>query len=162
MRKKELISENRFISEELQKLKNDNSVLKEEILEKSSQIEHLSQKIDELKDALLKKEISDKKVAAEVEEESADAETEENIMDYGAVIIGKVIVSAAEYCGRIESDDQERIDAAIGDIYERTENVKSEILSIISSDNSYDKKSRLMEREYQSAVSFFDRTVARV
>ena len=63
---------------------------------------------------------------------------------------------------RIESDDQESIDYAKQQILERVEQVKSEILEIVFSDSSYDKMCQLMEREYQSAINFFDRVVARI
>ena len=161
MRKKELINENRFISEELHKLKNDNVLLKDELLLKSNQIRLLSQKIDELNSALVEKKITEKAMA-ESEVETEEMEENENILDYGAVIIGKVILSATENSSRIDTDDEDRKNTALNDIRERTEEVKAEILNIISSDDSYDKKCRLMEREYQSAINFFDRTVARV
>jgi len=161
MRKKELINENRFIYEELHKVKNDNSLLRDELLEKSNQIKLLSEKIEELNLALTAKKEAESKVNDEAVK-TDEIEAHENIIDYGSVIIGKVIISAAENGSRIDTDDEERKNAALNDILERTEEVKAEILNIISSDDSYDKKCRLMEREYQSAVSFFDRTVARV
>ena len=163
MRKKELINENRFISEELHKLKNDNSILRDELSAKANEIRLLSEKIDELNSALTAKLAAEQAKIEEIDEaEEQDTEETENILDYGAVIIGKVIISAAENGSRINSDDEDRKASALNDIFVRTEEVKAEILSIISSDDSYDKKCRLMEREYQSAVSFFDRTVARV
>lgn len=163
MRKKELINENRFISEELHKLKNDNSILRDELSTKTDEISLLREKINELNLALTTKLAAEQAKIEEIYEvEETETEETENILDYGAVIIGKVIISAAENSSRIDSDDEERKAEAVSDIFERTEEVKAEILSIISSDDSYDKKCRLMEREYQSAVSFFDRTVARI
>lgn len=166
MRKKELISENKFISEELQRLKTENETIKSQLDSKLEEIKLLHEKIKELNLRLAAKTDELNRVVQslsanggyveELEEENHD------ILEYGAVIIGKVIVSGAEYSIRMESDDQESVEAAKQVILERVEQVKSEILDIIFSDSSYDKMCQLMEREYQSAVSFFDRVVARV
>lgn len=158
MRKKELINENRFISEELHKLKNDNSILRDELSVKLNEIRILTEKVEELNLTLAAKTEEEKAAFEEAKETEI---VEKNILDYGAVIIGKVIISATENSSRIDTDDEERKADALNDIFERTEEVKAEILSIIFSDDSYDKKCRLMEREYQSAVNFFDRTAAR-
>ena len=121
------------------------------------------EKIDELNLALEAKLMAEKALVEEtVESDTEEMAENENILDYGAVIIGKVIISAIENSSRIDSDDEDRKNSALNDINERTEEVKAEILSIISSDDSYDRKCRLMEREYQSAISFFDRTASRV
>lgn len=160
MRKKELINENRFISEELLRQKESCEDLKLQLDKKCEEIKSLNDKIDELSSILasLNQEKTEEIAEAVTEEEG----TEASIIDYGAVIIGKVIISAAEYCGRISCDDEERVSLAVADIFDRTETVKAEILDIISTDDSYDKKCQLMEREYHAAVSFFDRTAARV
>ena len=73
MRKKELINENRFISEELHKLKNDNSLLKDELLAKNNEIKLLFEKIDELNLALEEKLMAEKALV----EETVESDTEE-------------------------------------------------------------------------------------
>lgn len=166
MRKKELINENKFISEELQKIKNENEIIKSQLDNKLEEIKLLHEKIKELNMLLAAKTDELNRVIKSLSEkgESIEEIEEENrdILDYGAVIIGKVIVSGAQYCIRMDSDDEESIEAATQVILERVEDVKSEILDIVFSDSSYDKMCQLMEREYHSAISFFDRVVARV
>lgn len=167
VRKKELLNENKFISEELQRLKSENATIKSQLDSKLEDIKYLHEKIEELNLLLAAKTEELNKVLESLSTDSeaiTDTATEENgdILDYGAVIIGKIIISGAEYCIRIESDDQESIDYAKQQILERVEQVKSEILEIVFSDSSYDKMCQLMEREYQSAINFFDRVVARI
>lgn len=164
MRKKELVNENRFITEELLKERQSNSDLIAELQEKAQQINLLNNEIKELKELIATNNISDNvEIIIETEDGVVEevSDEKENILNYGAVIIGKVVMSAAEYCGRMESDDEERLNAAIADIFERMESVKTEIFDIISSNNSEYTKRSLMEREYRSAVSFFDRTASR-
>ena len=169
MRKKELISENKFISEELQRIKSDNNELRVQLDDKAEELDLLYKKVEELNNVLAAKTKELCKVLEENaslktsgEEPSEDKEEQQDTVEYGAVIIGKVIVSGAEYTIRMESDDQDSIDAAAEEISDRVDSVKREILEIVFSDASYDRKCQLMEREYQSAINFFDRVSSRV
>lgn len=164
MRKKELINQNKLISEELLKERQNNDSLMSKLKEKAEQITLLNGEIEELKRRVCAEEKIEfinpyEKTENEVNEVSDE---KENLLNYGAVIIGKVVMSAAENCGRMTSDDEERLNNAMADIFERMESVKAEIFDIISSDNSEYTKRALMEREYHSAVNFFDRTASRV
>ena len=162
MRKKELINENRLISAELLKERQSNTDLMAQLQEKSRQIALLTDEIEELKRLVRAEETEDDNLYSDIENEVEEvADEKEDILNYGAVIIGKVVMAAAEYCGRITSDDEEKLNAAIADIFERMESVKTEVFDIVSSDNSEYTKRSLMEREYRSAVSFFDRTASR-
>lgn len=171
MRKKELINENKIISEELQRIKIDNDALTIQLNKKLEEIDLLYKKVEELNTLLAAKikelsEVLEENASLKAKmvgiEEDDETQEEQDILEYGAVIIGKVIVSGAEYTIRMESDDQERIDAFAQEILDRVESVKREVLSIIFSDISYDRMCQLMEHEYQSAINFFDRVVARV
>ena len=170
MRKKQLISENKFISEELQRVKSDNNELRIQLDDKSEELGLLYKKVEELNNILAAKTKELSKVLEEnasfkasvEEDEDISSSEEQDTLEYGAVIIGKVIVSGAEYTIRMESDDQDSIDAAAEEISDRVDLVKREILEIVFSDASYDRKCQLMEREYQSAINFFDRVSSRV
>ena len=160
MRKKELLDKNQTMLEDLEKQKNENEDLKTKLEEQGKLISSLNERISDLQNLL--NENSAKEIEETEETLENVEEKEENIMDYGAVIIGKVVLSAAEYSSRAGEEEQETIREAILSILERAEETKKEILNIISSDYSIDSKKQLMEREYQSAVSYFDRTVSRI
>ena len=160
MRKRELLNQNSNLLSEVNGLKQENGELTKALKDAQEEIKALKNRIKELEKAL-----EDTKAKAEPEAEAEiteEALEEQNIFNYGAVIIGKVLISATEYVGRIDTDGNERAEAAKAEIFERAEETKAEILDIISSDNSYNSKNQLMERVYHSAVSFFDRTASRL
>lgn len=162
MRKKEMLSQNQEILADLQKRTDENEILRQQLEEHKKVIDSLNDRISDLQNMLTAAEENEK--SEEISETQADTVSaeESSIMDYGAVIIGKVILSAAEYAGRITAEEETVLVQATDTVYSRAEEAKTEILAIISSDYSKDSKKQLMEREYQSAVNAFDRILSRL
>lgn len=158
MRKKELLDKNQIMLEDLQKQRDENENLKNQLEEQGKLISTLNDRITDLQNMLDEGSVTEE---TESETEEIEEASEDSIMDYGAVIIGKVLLSAVEYSDRIGEAEQSSLSEAKEAVLSRAEEVKTEILNIISSDYSNDSKKQLMEREYQSAISYFDRVVSR-
>jgi len=163
MRKKEIITYNQEIMADLQKQSDENEVLRKQLEEHKKVIESLNDRISDLQNMLTESENINCEVESEDSlKEEAVATQNNSLMDYGAVVIGKVILSAAEYAGRITSEEENVITEATDAIYSIAEEAKKDVLDIIYSDSSDDRKIQLMEREYQSAVNSFDRILNRL
>lgn len=82
----------------------------------------------------------------------------EEIKEYGALIIGKTMISAAEYAGRIDKDSEKAAEQR-AELFKRADELKNDIIEIMFSDYSDASKKQQMERGYRIAVSYFNRIV---
>ena len=84
-------------------------------------------------------------------------------IEYGAAVIGKIVVEAAKYINRVTSrGEQEYTKELINLILGRTEVAKSEILSIVSSDAGTDEKKRGADVQLEQAKDYFESIIAQV
>ena len=84
-------------------------------------------------------------------------------VEYGAAVIGKIVVEAAKYINRVTSrGEQEYTKELINLILGRTEVAKSEILSIVSSDAGADEKKRGADAQLEQAKDYFESIIAQV
>ena len=84
-------------------------------------------------------------------------------IEYGAAVIGKIVVEAAKYINRVTSrGEQEYTKELINLILGRTEVAKSEILGIVSSDAAADEKKRGADAQLEQAKDYFESIIAQV
>ena len=129
---------------ELEEIKAENVRLK-------SELENLknSEKTEELH-------LKDEEKFKEIDVEQTVDYTISPETDYGAKVIGKIVVSATLRCNEISareeiSNSKELINLILG----RTEVAKSEIMSIVSSDCEYSVKTEMIDREKEYAEDYF-------
>ena len=83
--------------------------------------------------------------------------------EYAASIIGKTVVEATKTCNELtaisdEGDTKELVNLVLG----RTEVLKAEILKILKSDNDFEQKKDLMQKEQESAYDYFNSIKAQI
>ena len=151
MRKKDLLTQNTQLFDEISEAQLQISSLKKEIADRDREIEGLKKEIERLNakinateplKALEKKVIKQTEVSQEV--------------DYGATVIGKTVVEAAKCCNEVAAKGNPELSKELVNlILGRTEVAKSEILSIVSSEDSFETKKQKIDAQYENAVDYF-------
>ena len=152
MRKKDAIklNEELFLQVEKQKtlieeLKNENAELKTEIarLKANEVVTAVSEPMKQLEE--------------KVKTISLNRETE-----YGATVIGEIVVSAARYCNSLTREPSENAKELVNLILGRTEVAKAEILKLISENCDFEAKKDKIIREKAAAEDYFQSVAAQV
>ncbi len=86
----------------------------------------------------------------------------DNPIDYGAKTIGKIVISAAQYCNKIASlntaDSKELVNLILG----RTEVAKAEILKILELEEDPEAARKLIEQEKNATEDYFNSVRAQI
>ncbi len=151
MRKKDLLTQNTQLFDKISEAQLSISRLEKEIEKRDTEIDGLKKEIESLNakinateplKALEKKVIKQAALSTEV--------------DYGASVIGKIVVEAAKCCNSVtEGGNPELSKELVNLILGRTEVAKSEILGIVSSDESFETKKQKIDTQYENAVDYF-------
>ena len=147
----------------------ENSRLKKKNSDLNIQLEELRSRICELEEEQVSKEIVEKtEESAAFEEKKALPQSEEPKeptlsveIELGAEIIGKIVLSSAEYCNRLTeigaaANAKELVNLILG----RTEVAKGEILRLSQSELDGEEMLAAMEREYNEAEDYFKSVMA--
>lgn len=157
MRKKDLINQNIMLFEQLRRvelentsLKKRNNLLEKEISEFKYTIEQFShQKTEE--------------VMPEIEIiESVNETFIDDAMAYGSEIIGKIVLKATELNGELGLKSSPDSLTLINLILGKTEISKSEILTIISDDCSFETKKSKIDTVKNQAFEYFESVMAQI
>lgn len=162
MRKRQLLELNHELYNSLESVKASAEELRSENIMLRKSLSELEKEIELLKVQNPVSEIDDKKpenIAVENEFPVKPEISDE--MEYAAAIIGKIVISAAKYCSKLGSmqdnpDSKELINLILG----RTEVAKAEILKMVSSENSIEVKNELMNNELSNAEDYFQSVFA--
>ena len=153
------------VTEELRK---ENSKLMDENNDLNSQLNQLRGRIAELEKSAAEEVVQTEEVTCGVTEDKPEepkAEVSEpklsDSMGAGAKIIGKIVLSSAEYCNALSGaaapqNAKELLNLILG----RTEVAKAEILRISALDISYEEKVAAMEQELTEAEDYFKSVMA--
>ena len=170
MRKKDLLSQNASLFDKLQKSIVQNRELKKEIDIKNSIVVQMQKRLDELSkkvDALSANQNSfvlQEKAVLSAEEQTEDFTNEDAVVqtvalsseiEYGAKIIGKIVVESAKATEKIGDNSELR-----NLIMFKTESIKAEILSICNSDVSLDDKKRMIDFQLEEAIDYYRSIIA--
>ncbi len=161
MRKKKLIEQNLTLFESLQKTKQELNNLKKQLSQNADEIKELKAQLDAAK--------------AEPEEQPAVTEPmrrlEEKVIlnatlkpdvEYGAAVIGKIVVLAAEYSNRLTIGADESRKELINLILGKTELAKAEILSVTETDEPFEVKCLKMNQISDVTKEYFESVVAQI
>ena len=156
MRKKELLLQNTQLFDKITMYEMQISKLKQELAKKNAEIEELNKKIDGISESK-----EEPKPFEKLEEKVMKLASSKKQFDYGAQVIGKIVVAGARYCNRLTDNSslanaKELMNLILG----RTEVAKSEILKIVSSGYDEELKKEKIDAEYEKAVDYFDSVMA--
>ena len=165
MRKKLLLEQFDSLSSSYEKCFYELSELKKEN-------ERLLDKISELEEKLAQQQTEGFKVGSAVTDQSQEEMTEEqhenisptldDAMEYGAKIIGNIIVESAKYSDMVTNKPSENTKDLINLIMGKSEICKSEILTIALGELDYNTKCDLMDSQLNDAVDYFKSVLAQI
>ncbi len=160
MRKKKLIEQNLSLFEQLQKTQGEIVELKRMLTKSADEISVLKAKIAENK-------VEEKPQAVtepmrRLEEKVIANATLKPDMEYGALVIGKIVVAAAEYSNKLTIGGDESKKELVNLILGKTEVAKAEILSVIETGDSFDVKCTKMDQIATLAKEYFESVIAQI
>ena len=79
----------------------------------------------------------------------------DDALEYGAGVIGKITVESAKYCDKITDKGGANVRELLGLIMGKSEVCKSDILSIAMSDASPESKHELIDAQFTEALDYF-------
>ncbi len=154
----------RQCSLKLNELKKENEALLARIAELEDQISSESVVnegfvVEAFEEETLNQELNEEKI----EDRVSDAPVElDSAMEYGAEIIGKIIIESTKYCEKITSSQNENTKDLINLIMGKSEICKAEILNIATSSAEISDKCEMMNNQYTEAVDYFKSVVAQI
>ena len=151
MRKKDLLTQNTQLFDKISEAQLQISSLKKEIENRDTEIEELKKEIE-----TLNAKINASEPLKTLEKKVIKQSTVSPDVDYGAAVIGKTVIEETKCCNSdTESGNPELSKELVNLILGRTEVAKSEILSIVSSEESLDTKKQKIDSQYETAVDYF-------
>lgn len=158
MRKKDLLEQNTRLFDKVTEAQLQISSLKKEIEARDAEIYELKNEVERL-NAKINATEPLKVIEAKVVKQ-AEVSPE---VDYGATVIGKTVVEAAKHCNSITAlGGPELAKELVNLILGKTEVTKSEILSIVSSDDSLETKKQKIDEQYENAADYFESVTAQL
>lgn len=155
MRKKKLLIQNTALFEQLQNANLSVKRLKRELSEKDAEIARLKKQINRAETTEIPTPLQNLEQKVTAHTSAADD------FDYGAEIIGKIVVEAARLSNKLTGVDAcENAKELVNLILGRTEVAKSEILSIVSSNADYETKQKAIDGQYDMAIEYFKSVMA--
>ncbi len=144
-----------------------------ELSELKKEKEKLLHKISELEEKLSQKQTEGFSVDSTVVDQTQEEEpledkaetptpTLDDAMEYGAEIIGKIIVESAKYSDMVTNKPSENTKDLINLIMGKSEICKSEILTIAIGDLDYQTKCDLMDSQAIDAIDYFKSVLAQI
>ena len=88
--------------------------------------------------------------------------TLDDAMEYGAEIIGKIVVESARYSDMVNDKPSENTKDLINLIMGKTEICKAEILTIATRELDYNTKRDLMDSQLNDAIDYFKSVLAQI
>lgn len=155
MRKKKLLIQNTALFEQLQNANLSVTRLKREIAERDAEIARLKKQLDTAEKGKEPTPLQNLEQKVTAHTSVADD------FDYGAEIIGKIVVEAARLSNKLTGVDagtnaKELVNLILG----RTEVAKSEILNIVSTNVDFEAKRKAIDEQYNMAIEYFSSVMA--
>ena len=158
MRKKELLKINDELFNRCESLIFKVEELKKEIVTLKTEIETLKAE-KEPKDIEI--ETNAPTPLETVTEKVNEAVTISKETEYGAEVIGKIVIKAAKYCNQLTAETSSEITKEqVNLILGRTEVAKAEILKVISANGDFEDKKTAIDTASKSAEDYFSSVMA--
>lgn len=161
MRKKKLIEQNLSLFENLQKTQAELSELKNLLNKNDEEIKTLKAKLDKANEQSVT-EPAVTEPMRRLEEKVIAAAILKPDMEYGATVIGKIVVSAAEYSNKLTFGGDDSKKELVNLILGKTEMAKAEILSVILTEDSFDVKCSKMDQIAVVTKEYFESVLAQI
>lgn len=160
MRKKKLIEQNLSLFEDLQKTQREISELKKLLSQNADEIKSLKAELSKAKEP--EPEVTVTEPMRRLEEKVITNATLKPDMEYGAKVIGKIVVSAAEYSNKLTIGGDDSHKELVNLILGKTEMAKAEILSVIGTDDTFDVKCAKMDQIAAVSKEYFESVLAQI
>lgn len=162
MRKKDLLNQNISLFDKIQRLQIELNRLKGELDTKNQRIAELEKQIDSIDDGAEATSSfeSDETPDKSDKNEQVSAIEIDDATDYGARTIGKIVVSASEYCDSLTRSGKPQCRELVNLIMGKTELSKSEILDAVNTELSFDDKRKIIDSVYENTLEYFDSIMA--
>ncbi len=99
--------------------------------------------------------------AKTLEEKLNENSAVSEITEYGAQVIGKIIITSTAYCNALNTSYHgEQVKELVDLILSKTDAAKSKILEIISNDLSFDDKKDSIDNQQTLAYDYFERVIS--
>ena len=157
MRKKDLLNQNMSLFEQLQKAKLEISRMRKEIALKNKVIVSLQKKTGDC----IEENEPDLQSESNGQQEIKPVEIPQDV-EYGAEVIGKIVVSATDYSNKLTAGGETKYRELVNLILGRTEVAKSDILSVISTDESIDVKKEKINSVMEDTLEYFESVMAQI
>ncbi|MDO4608488.1 MAG: hypothetical protein Q4B40_04775 [Clostridia bacterium] len=162
MRKKKLIEQNLTLFEDLQKTQFELNELKKQLAQNIDEINTLKAQLESTK---AKEPVVIDNVTEpmhRLEEKVIATATLKPDVEYGAAIIGKIVVSAAEHSNRLTIGGDDRHKELLNLILGKTEMAKAEILTVTQTDDSFEVKCAKMDQILAVSKEYFESVIAQI
>ncbi len=176
MLKKNLIKQNGELFDRLNDANGRIAELEAQLQEREGELESLNDQVLELRRELAERQAQkDEEPTDEVPVETVEEKKEQNeqpeiptpavikvedCVEYGAQVIGKIVVSAAGFSNRLTVDGDSSKRELVNLILGRTEVAKSEILDITSGEAEDSIKRYMIDRVHDEALEYFKSVMA--
>lgn len=160
MRKKKLIEQNLSLFEQLEKSQGELVELKKLLNKNAEEISILKAKLEETKAQENQAEVTEP--MRRLEEKVIANATLRPDMEYGASVIGKIVVEAAEHSNKLTIGGGDSNKELVNLILGKTEVAKAEILSVIEGDDTFEVKCSKIEQISDVATEYFKSVVAQI
>lgn len=166
MQKKKLIEQNMYLFERLQKSQREIAELKNQLEKSNEKISVLKAQLEKSKEEKVAEVVEPVVVVTEplrrLEEKVIASAPLKSDVEYGAVVIGKIVVSAAEYSNKLTLGGDDSKKELINLILGKTEVAKAEILTVVESNESFDVKCAKIDQIATVAKEYFESVVAQI
>lgn len=163
MRKKKLIEQNLSLFEDLQKTQAELKEMKRLLSQNVDEMNALKAELEKAKSQqILQSEEKPTEPMHRLEEKIITTATIKPDMEYGSKVIGKIVMSAAEYSNRLTLGGDDSKKELVNLILGKTEIAKSEILTVIESGDSFDVKCAKIDQIAAVAKEYFESVLAQI
>ena len=165
MRKKELIRKIQELIDSVETLHRENELYKKENEELKAELELLKQNVTQEDNFCITEGF---KVAGEEDNKAEQEDKNETVviadqaMEYGSLIIGKIVVESARYANEISASTSENKKELLNLIMGKAEVAKAEIYSISTGSAPTQTKKDLIDGELSSSLDYFKSVIGQI
>ncbi len=160
MRKKKLIEQNLSLFEDLQKTQYELSELKRELSKNADEIKILKSQLKKANESVVVSETTEP--MRRLEEKLISNAMLKPDMEYGATVIGKIVVAAAEHSNKLTVGGDDSNKELLNLILGKTEVAKAEILSVIESEDTFEVKCAKIDQIATATIEYFESVAAQI
>lgn len=160
MRKKKLIEQNLSLFEDLQKTQYELSELKRELSKNADEIKILKSQLKKANESVVVSETTEP--MRRLEEKLISNAMLKPDMEYGATVIGKIVVAAAEHSNKLTVGGDDSNKELLNLILGKTEVAKAEILSVVESEDTFEVKCAKIDQIATATIEYFESVAAQI